>query len=107
MRISAERYDCYSVGLGYQRPTRSIGKAETSDYKICECFSGKTMLKTYGEKVIARYEKSKRFGMANSLKDAVDTLLRYHGSEHLFLSDIDEVWLEDLEADYVSRVEQN
>lgn len=81
----------------------ALEKQKLPTTNFVNAFSGKTMLKAYGEKVIARYEKAKRFGMANSIKDAVDVLLRYHGNENLLLSDINEVWLEDLEADYVSK----
>lgn len=63
--------------------------------------SNTTTLKDYSEKVIARYEKAKRFGMANSFKDSVSVFLKYHGNDQLLLSDIDETFLEDLEADYV------
>lgn len=81
----------------------ALEKQKLPNTKSMNAFSGKTLLKSYGEKVITRYEKAKRFGMANAIKDAVDVLLRYHGNENLLLTDIDEVWLEDLEADYVSR----
>ncbi len=81
----------------------ALEKQKLPTTKSVNAFSGKTLLKTYGEKVIIRYEKAKRFGMANSIKDAIDVLLRYHGNENLLLADIDEVWLENLEADYVSR----
>jgi site-specific recombinase XerD len=65
--------------------------------------SDKTTLKEYSEKVIARYEKAKRFGMANSFRDSVQVFLRYHGNDSLLLSEIDETFLEDLEADYVGN----
>jgi len=64
---------------------------------------GKTALLDYSEKVISRYEKAKRFGMANSFRDAVGVLLKFHGNNHLLLSEIDEIFLEDLEADYVGK----
>ncbi|MGB5927781.1 MAG: tyrosine-type recombinase/integrase [Cyclobacteriaceae bacterium] len=63
--------------------------------------SHRTTLKDYSEKVIARYEKAKRFGMANSFKDSVKVFLRFHGNDQLVISDIDETFLEELEADYV------
>ena len=64
---------------------------------------GKTSLKVYGEKVIARYEKANRFGMASAIKDAIGLFLRFHGNPNLLISDINETFLEDLEADYLSR----
>lgn len=63
--------------------------------------SNATTLKGYSEKVIARYEKAKRFGMANSFKDSVKVFLKFHGHDQLLISDIDETFLEELEADYV------
>lgn len=41
--------------------------------------------------------------MANSFKEAVRVLLTFHGNHKLLLSDIDETFLEDLEADYVGN----
>ncbi|MBP2831223.1 site-specific integrase [Aquimarina sp. U1-2] len=63
--------------------------------------SNKTTLKTYCEKVVARYEKANRFGMVNSFKEAVRVVLKFYGNDRLLLSDIDETFLEDLEADYI------
>ena len=65
--------------------------------------SNKTTLKNYSEKVIRRYEKAKRFGMANSFRDSVQVILKYHGNNNLLITEIDEIFLEDLEADYVGK----
>ena len=60
-----------------------------------------TPLKQYSEKVISRYVKAKRFGTARSIKDAVGLLLRFCGTDDLLISDINETFLEDLEAHYL------
>lgn len=63
----------------------------------------KTTLKSYGNTVIDRYKKAKRFGMAKSFEDAINMILRFHGSDNLLVSDINEIFLEDLEADYIGN----
>ncbi|WKN44960.1 site-specific integrase [Tunicatimonas pelagia] len=70
---------------------------------VLEKHTGKTLLKVYGEKVTARYEKAKRFGMANAIQDAVGLFLRFHGNDELYISEINETFLEDLEADYLGK----
>ena len=65
--------------------------------------SKKTTLKDYGNKVIARYRKANRFGMARSFEDALKVLLKFHGSDDLLMTQIDVTFLEDLEADYLGR----
>ncbi|WKN42784.1 site-specific integrase [Tunicatimonas pelagia] len=63
----------------------------------------KTTLWDYGHKVIARYTKAKRFGMAGAFEDALKAFVKFHGHKQLLLSDIDETFLEDLEADYLGK----
>ena len=65
--------------------------------------SKKTTLKDYGDKVIARYKKADRFGMARSFEDALKVFLKFHGNDDLLISEIDENFLEDLEADYLGK----
>ncbi|MGK7390265.1 MAG: phage integrase SAM-like domain-containing protein [Candidatus Cyclobacteriaceae bacterium M2_1C_046] len=65
--------------------------------------SQKTFLKQYGEKIIARYKKANRFGMVGSFEDALVTFLKFYGNNNLLLTDIDETFLEDLEADYLGQ----
>ncbi len=69
--------------------------------KILE--KNKTNLKSYGEKVIARYAKTNRFGMVNSFKAALVLFLEFSENESLYVSEIDETFLEDLEAYYISK----
>ncbi|MGB3467321.1 MAG: site-specific integrase [Cyclobacteriaceae bacterium] len=65
--------------------------------------ANKTTLKKYGKKVIERYQKANRFGMVRSFEDAIQLLTKFHGSDRLLLTDIDETFLEDLEADYIGK----
>lgn len=61
----------------------------------------RTTLKAYGDIVINRYKMAKRFGMVKSFEDAIGMVLKFHGSNDLLISDISEIFLEDLEADYI------
>ena len=40
---------------------------------------------------------------AKSFEDVINMILRFHGSDDLLISDINEIFLEDLEADYVGN----
>lgn len=65
--------------------------------------SKKTTLREYGDKVVARYKKANRFGMARAFEDAIKVFIKFNGNEQLLISDIDVTFLEDLEADYLGK----
>ena len=65
--------------------------------------SQQTKLKEYCEKVVARLKKAKRNKYAIAFEDAVTAVINYHGRDDLLMSDIDKTFLEDLEADWLSR----
>ena len=62
-----------------------------------------TYLKLYGEKVIKRYTDANRYGMADNLKGAISLFIKYNGGDDLPLSAINQIFLEDLEAWYLSK----
>ena len=90
----------YDLGELVKKAIDEVGK-EKIPPELVDNKPAKTTLKAYGKIVTERYEKAKRFGMVKSFKDAIEMILRFHGSNKLLLSDIDETFLEDLEADYV------
>ena len=61
----------------------------------------KTYFKTYSEMVIAHTRKVSSAKYANSLQEAVNYFLRFHGSDKLLMSEIDITFLEHLEAYYI------
>ena len=61
----------------------------------------KTYFKTYSEMVIAHTRKVSSAKYANSLQEAVNYFLRFHGSDKLLMSEIDITFLERLEAYYI------
>lgn len=62
-----------------------------------------TTLEAYSKKVVERYRKAKRHGMADSFEQAVDALVRFNGGVDIAMSRITETFLEDLEADWLGR----
>ncbi len=65
--------------------------------------SSKIKLNDYGRKIIKRYQKAKRYDMANAFQDGIDMLLKFHGNDDLLITDINETFLEELEADYLGK----
>ena len=81
---------------------KKIEEAEKEKLPVTfESLTSKTTLKEYGEQVIDRYKKAKRFGMAKSFEDAIGMMLKFHRGDDLLISDITEIFLEDLEVEYV------
>ena len=81
---------------------KKIEEAEKERLPVTfESLTSKTTLKDYGGQVIDRYKKAKRFGMAKSFEDAIGMMLKFHGSNDSPIFDINEIFLEDLEAEYV------
>ncbi len=61
----------------------------------------KTYFKTYSEMVIAHTRKVSSAKYANSLQEAVNYFLKFHGNDKLLISEIDTTFLERLEAYYI------
>ncbi len=61
----------------------------------------KTYFKTYSEMVIAHTRKVGSAKYANSLQEAVNYFLKFHGSDKLLMTEIDTTFLERLEAYYI------
>ena len=59
----------------------------------------RTKLTTYADQVIARMHKAGRHGNAVSIRTGVKSLLAFYGNEHLCITDIDEPFLLNYEAD--------
>jgi site-specific recombinase XerD len=62
----------------------------------------KTLLKEYAEKVATRYDMAKRYGTADNFRDVTRFLIKYK-NDQLLLTDIDETFLEELEAWYLGQ----
>lgn len=62
-----------------------------------------TTLKAYSKKVVERYRKAKRHGMADSFEQAVDAVVSFNGGVDVLISRITETFLEDIEADWLGR----
>ncbi len=62
-----------------------------------------TFLKPYGDKVIERYIKAKRFGSADAIKNAIVFIKKYNGGRDILLTTITELFLEDLESYYLGQ----
>ena len=62
-----------------------------------------TGLLAYGQLVIERYKKANRFGMVRSFQDCIKFFKRYHEGKDILLTDIDQTYLEELEAWYLGQ----
>ncbi len=62
-----------------------------------------TYLKEYGRKVMTRYYGAKRFGTADAIHNAIVFLMKYNHGKDILMSDINELFLEDLEAYYLGQ----
>ena len=62
-----------------------------------------TTLKDYGNKVAKRYRTAKRYPYADAFDDAVTAMLQFHGSNDLLLSEIDETYLDEMEAYWLGK----
>jgi len=59
-----------------------------------------TTLKNYGENIVAHTRKTRTPKYANSIQEAINYLLKFHGNNKLLLTEIDIMFLENLEAYY-------
>ncbi|MBQ0735796.1 phage integrase SAM-like domain-containing protein [Aquimarina celericrescens] len=64
---------------------------------------GGTYLELYSKKIINRYYNAKRFGTADALHNAVVFIKKYTGGNDILLSEINELFLEDLESHYLGQ----
>ncbi|WP_271785126.1 site-specific integrase [Aquimarina algiphila] len=62
-----------------------------------------TYLKEYSKKVMARYYGAKRFGTADAIHNAIVFIMKYNHDKDMLMSDINELFLEDLEAYYLGQ----
>ncbi|WP_299314336.1 site-specific integrase [uncultured Aquimarina sp.] len=63
----------------------------------------KTLLKIYGKIVEDRYRQAKRFGTADAIKHAISFVLKYNDEKDIALTEINEIFLEDLESYYLGK----
>lgn len=60
-------------------------------------------LKEYGHKIVARYRKAKRHGMADSFDHAITALLKYYGKDDIPMKRVTVTFLEEFEAEWLGK----
>lgn len=73
-------------------------ESESATVRAQEVITKRTKLVDFTKKVVNRYRKANRFGMAKGIEKGIHQILKHHGSNKLLLTEIDEIFLEDLEA---------
>ncbi|MBQ0733899.1 tyrosine-type recombinase/integrase [Aquimarina celericrescens] len=73
------------------------------DKKVKHKINNITRLQEYGKIVTKRYREAKRFGMADAIEDAIRMVVTFNGGEDPLITEIDETFLENLEAYYLNK----